>query len=276
MPLLGGVAWMTLTVAAICVFVQALQRRTQAPRAIDCRRINTLLRWLRRNSSGIWFRKLVGLLRIVGVSDAAFRAQPEDASGLALRGCVILLNTDSSTSPSSPDGLCNVLEYVCRRIRRVVRSTYSGELNSGIDTTELALLIQMAFFQIWYNPDATATQMAQLLDNGQLMPPVDIVGDARSVFDSIAAIEIGDIQESSLRLHLLSFRERIMLRQVARLWWTDTRDMLADGLTKGSAHRGPLINCCDKGVWKTQHPTACTWAEYGRKRTAGATHTKSQ
>ena len=124
--LLGGVAWLTLTIASISVFVQALQRRNHNPRVVDCKRLNLVLRWARRHPIGIWFPRLCKPLRIVGVSDSAFRAQPEDSSGLALRGAAIVLNTKNDRSPTSPDGKCNVLEFVCKKHKRVIRSTYAG------------------------------------------------------------------------------------------------------------------------------------------------------
>ena len=147
--LLGGVAWLCLTNAAIAVFVQALQRRGHAPRAQDLKKLNLVLRWCRRHPVGILFRKVQGKPRLVAVSDAAFKAIPDEASGLALRGCVIVLTSCSQTSPASDDGVCSVLEYVCRRQRRVVRSTFSGELNALIDSVELLLVVQMCLHQIW-------------------------------------------------------------------------------------------------------------------------------
>ena len=77
MSLLGSVAWLTLTMAVISVYRQACQRRAHAPRAIDCKRLNTLLKYVRRNGIGIWFRKVARPFRLVGVTDAAFKTQPE-------------------------------------------------------------------------------------------------------------------------------------------------------------------------------------------------------
>ena len=260
---------MTLTVAAISVYIQALQRHAQAPRVIDCKRLNALVRYLKRGRIGIWYTKLKGPWRLVAVSDAAFRAQPEDSSGLALRGCVILLVSDSDTSPASADAKCHMLEFVCRRLRRVIRSTYSGELNALVDTIELLLVIQMSLYQIYGNPGVTATEMAGLMENGELMPPVEAVTDARSVFDSIAAQDVGELQEGSLKLHLLSVRDRLASGTLKRLWWSDTRDMLADGLTKGTVSRNQLVECGEKGLYRVVHQPAMTTTVNGRKVTTG-------
>ncbi|CAK0808244.1 unnamed protein product, partial [Prorocentrum cordatum] len=269
--LLGGVAWLCLTMPAIAVYVQALQRHGAEPRAQDLKRLNLVLRWVRRHKVGILFRKLPGRLRLVGVTDAAFKAIPDESSGLALRGCVIILNTDCDSTPASPGGACNILEFQCRRQRRVVRSTFSGELNGLVDTLEILLVIQICFHQIYHGCAATAKSLADDLDNGRLQPPVDAAVDARSVFDCLAATDVGELVEGSLKLHVLSLRERLQSGTLRRLFWTDTRDMLADGLTKGSVPRDQLIAVSNRGEYRTAHATASTTVRNGRKQTTGST-----
>ncbi len=269
--LLGGVAWLCLTMPAIAVYVQALQRHGAEPRAQDLKRLNLVLRWVRRHKIGILFRKLPGRLRLVGVTDAAFKAIPDESSGLALRGCVIVLNTDCDTTPASPDGACNILEFQCRRQRRVVRSTFSGELNGLVDTLEVLLVIQICLHQIYHGCEATAKSLADDLDNGRLQPPADAAVDARSVFDCLAATDIGELVEGSLKLHVLSLRERLQSGTLRRLFWTDTRDMLADGLTKGTVPRDQLISVSNRGEYRTAHATASTTFVNGRRQTTGST-----
>ena len=111
-----------------------------------------------------------------------------------------------------------------------------------MDTTELLLVIQMCLHQVWTGSEADATTMASLMDTGQLTPPVEAATDARSVFDSLAATDVGTLQEGSLVLHLLSLRDRLCVGTLSKAWWSDTRDMLADGLTKGPCHDNNLWN----------------------------------
>ena len=47
-----------------------------------------------------------------------------------------------------------------------------------------------------------------------------------------------------------------MLRSIT---WTDNRDMLADGLTKGKVKRDAINLALQTGSWIIQHPTE-TWA----------------
>ena len=63
----------------------------KAPTLGHIRRANRLLRWIRRNQKrlGVYFKPLRTPLRVITLSDSAFKAQ--DYQGLVMRGCVILL-----------------------------------------------------------------------------------------------------------------------------------------------------------------------------------------
>ena len=63
----GALAWLILTMPAICIYVAFLQRQYQAPTLGHVRKANRLLRWIRANKPrlGIWFRRLEGPLRVV-------------------------------------------------------------------------------------------------------------------------------------------------------------------------------------------------------------------
>ena len=91
MSLVGAFAWLILTMPSICVYVAFLQRQTKAPLMGHVRKANRLLRWIRRNCArlGVWFRRINGPLRLVTISDSAFKAQ--DYQGLVMRGCIIVL-----------------------------------------------------------------------------------------------------------------------------------------------------------------------------------------
>ena len=80
MSLVGALAWLVLTIPAICVYVAYLQRHTKAPTLGHVRRGNRLLRWIRRNKTrlGVWFRKLQGPLR-PGVRAAVHRLPSRQA-----------------------------------------------------------------------------------------------------------------------------------------------------------------------------------------------------
>ena len=49
MSFVGALAWLILTMPAICIYVAYLQRQTQAPDLGHVRRANRLSRWIRKN-----------------------------------------------------------------------------------------------------------------------------------------------------------------------------------------------------------------------------------
>jgi hypothetical protein len=250
---------MILTRADLAVYVQALQRRASTPRIIDCKRLNLVVRYAKRHKIGIWYERLTGPVRLVCWSDAAFKAMPDEGSGLALRGCCVVLTSEMSKSPTSPDGRCQLIEYLCKRQKRVVRSTFSAELNALIDALEIAILVQMAYHQILHGCNQSATEMAKTLEEGGLKPAIDAVIDARAVWDAVAAADACNPLECSLKLHLLSLRDKLTQKILRQLFWADTRDMIADGMTKGGVHRKLLASVSDAGKHTLTHPCrVCT------------------
>ena len=49
-------------------------------------------------------------------------------------------------------------------------------------------------------------------------------------------------------MHALAMREYSESGWLDRLWWFDTLAMLADGMTKGSIDREPLVAVCEQSV----------------------------
>ena len=89
----------------------------------------------------------------------------------------------------------------------------------------------------------TPEHMIDMLECGKLYPPIACCVDAKAVHDSIRASHACEPAESSLKLHLISVRDRMAHGLIRRFYWVDTRDMLADGLTKGGIDRLFLHRC---------------------------------
>ena len=183
----------------------------------------------------------------MGFYDSAFKAQVEDSTGLALRGLAAILATDDhAEKPQAKDGRGNLIDYHVRRQRRVVRSTFSAELNGLIDSIGSMLLLQTNLHQIYCGTKETPQQLIDLMECGALYPPIDMCIDAKAVFDAISAADVTDPNESSLKLHLISIRDRLAVGIIRSLFWTDTRDMVADALTKGGVDRHLIEAICER------------------------------
>ena len=133
--LLGAVAWTVLTRAELAVYVQALQRRAHAPRIKDCKRLNVVIRYMKRHKCGLKSIALKHPLKLVAFTDAAFKAQPEESTGLALRGlAAVLEEDDGGAKPSGKEDLANLVDFTVRRQRRHAGALGNPERTEGIST----------------------------------------------------------------------------------------------------------------------------------------------
>ena len=86
---------------------------------------------------------------------------------------------------------------------------------------------------------------------GYLLPMVLYV-DAMSVFAAVTATFIKTPADKSILCHVQYLRELLDQRVLSALAWLDTRDMIADGLTKGAVSREGLLALMD-GTTKILH-----------------------
>ena len=214
-----------------------------------------MVRYMKRHKCGLKSVAIKHPIKLTGFTDAAFKSIPEVSTGLALRGLAVVLQEDDPkvSGPGSNSDVANLIDFTVRRQRRVVRSTFSAELNGVVDSVEQLLLLQVTLHQIYMGTSQTPEQMVDMLENGQLYPPLDVSVDARAVYDAVSATDTCEPAGSSLKLHLLSVRNRMESGIIRRLHWVDTRDMLADGLTKGGIDKQLLHQVRNNCRFKVVH-----------------------
>ncbi len=100
----------------------------------------------------------------------------------------------------------------------------------------------------------SAEELARLKDSGHMPMGFAVCLDAKSVFDALKADEPQVPAEVNLLNHLQMIKEWLNRRLLTRLWWTDTRDMVADGLTKGEVERTAICQLLEHGMGVLQHP----------------------
>jgi Reverse transcriptase (RNA-dependent DNA polymerase) len=243
LSLLGGLSWLLQTRADVAIYIQALQRASKSPTQEHLWRVNKVLKWVKRRPSCLLFKKLQPPLRVLVLSDAAFRK--EDSTGLAMRGAFVLLCEDGG----GLGGNCHCIEWYSRKQKRVTRSTFAAELNALVDSVEIGRVIQVAVCEIALQQHMKAAQLLELSNNGNFPIPLDAVVDAKSVFDALVAEETKMPTESSLILILLQCKELLVLKILRKLYWSATEDMAADGLNKGAVSRAACINVPSLGQW---------------------------
>ena len=215
---------------------------------------NRLVKWLRRHPFVTTFKPFTGDMKVMVISDAAFRK--EDSSGLSIRGAVIGIGEFRDNTPGGP---CHVLEAYSRKQRRVTRSTLAAETQASLDSYETGKLISSALHQLYaVEPEGgfTPALMHRVVQDGPLLCPVEASTDCRSLFDMIVAGEQGKAPAEGTLVYPVD-----TLRQDSRItgllyayYWIDTRDCVADGLTKGSVARAAIMDLLSKSEWKLEHP----------------------
>ena len=78
--------------------------------------------------------------------------------------------------------------------------------------------------------------------------------DSYSIFSYLAAAHLKLPAEKGTYYHLAYLREKLVSRLIGSYTWVDTRDMVADGLTKGRADRTALIAMMH-GKFILDHPS---------------------
>ena len=74
---------------------------------------------------------------------------------------------------------------------------------------------------------------------------IEAITDSYSIFSYLAAAHLKLPAEKSTYFHLAYLREKLECGLIHSYNWVDTRDMVADGLTKGSADRTALSAIVD-------------------------------
>ena len=92
-----------------------------------------------------------------------------------------------------------------------------------------------------YHGVMTPKQVKDLLAHGGMSIKVMLTVDAESVYKSVISADPKCPAEKTLYGHVLWIREQLLKGLLDKIQWCDTRDMTADGHTKGSIARDILL-----------------------------------
>ena len=232
------------------MYIQALQRHGHKPLVGHFRRLNRLVRYMQRKKVGLRYIHLTPPSRLVLISDTAFRADEPDC--LALRGCMVALFGKSEAFTHFPGGSFNLLDAVMGKQKKVCRSTFSAETLSLLDGAELARLIGFAFCELTLGCIGPA-EIFKLDQKGQLPIQIDCVIDAMSVLSALMKEEPKTPTEMTMIIPIQIIKNLVEAGQLSSISWVDTRDMLVDGMTKGSIPREPMLAAFASCLWLVKH-----------------------
>ena len=279
MSLLGAVAYALMTRIDVAVFVCARQRVAHEPKIIHVKRLNAVLRWMQANPKRLTFKPATGPSHLRCVGDAAFKKEEE--AGHSLRGALFLRSfsdinhgvpnsklanylSDEQTTANhgkptifTQPCVVHIVDAICKAQRHVTRSTFSSELLSASDTVDHGMLLALSLHGFSAGAQSAA-EAKTLRETGGWNVKLSLYVDAMTVYAAVTATFVKIPAEKSLLSHIQYIRELLDTKVLEAMVWLDTRDMVADGLTKGSVDRDAL-HACMNGIWLLQH-SAQSWS----------------
>ena len=174
-------------------------------------------------------------------------------NGLSQRGYLYALG-----SPRVVDGATRwdlqLLDWTSSRQRHKVYSTWAAEIFNAVDTVDGALIMMSALQELCRGVYQTPEKLIRLWQRGGFKTPMIVFTDCRSIFSAVSSEHIRTPTEKSTLFHAQWIRQLIDCH-VLILVWLDTRDMICDGLTKGSVDREALQKAM-QGHWVIAQETA--------------------
>lgn len=247
MSLLGGLAWVVQTRPDIAVFISALQRRLAQPRAQDVLNLNRVLKYVKLKTVVLTYKPVPKPWSLVAISDSAYKGEEQDC--LAVRSGILALTNKDGIHQGINE--LQLIEFVSKKQTRICRSTFAAELHSCLDLFGLAGIVNATLTELLQGP-RSAGQLSRELDSGSSALPLDMVIDHRGLLDAASSDE-NKSTDSAVLLHLMKLREDLK-SSIRKLWWCDTRSMVADALNKGAIDRAQLHELCVQGTWTIQQP----------------------
>jgi hypothetical protein len=145
----------------------------------------------------------------------------------------------------------HLLEGLAQSHKNVVRSTYGAELFAVTSAADSLIPLLVTMEELAMGPRAL-TEAKRLREEGGWCFRSMLVTDAMSLFQSATTMVAKMPSEKSVALHLFWLRELIAKQIIGGITWCDTRDMTADGHTKGSVSRDALLDLMD-GKFEYRH-----------------------
>ena len=264
--LLGGIAWTLMTRSAMCPYVGYLQRLNRQPKRQHLVMINKLLKYMKRHSTCLHYKRLPGAPYVLVIADSAYQSNESDPEALAMRGFFIFL---AHHPQGKIGGHLQLVDFVSRRLHVVARSAFAAELRNVLEAIQESLNVATWFHEIYRGP-LTAEECTHVRDKALHFLPVKVCMDNYGLFAAVTKDEPTAGSDASMIYHVKAVRYLCDKGSIDTMAWIDNRDMLADGLTKGNPPRDPINTAMATAYWEPQQDYE-TWTA---KSTHGTATTK--
>jgi ribonuclease HI len=197
----------------------SLSTAQSGPLIRDLIRANKTLKALKADLVALKFvpMKLYSL-RLAVYSDASYANLPDGGSQGA---CIIFLYDSDKT--------CVPIAWASKRIKRIARSTLCAETLAAVDALDTAYLLSRL--------------IAEILSCGDKPVDIDMYTDSKSMYDAIHTSNM--MLDKRLRVDIAALREMNDNNEVF-FHWVESKDQLADVLTKDGASKWKLLDVLTK------------------------------
>ena len=159
----------------------------------------------------------------------------------------------------------HLIEFYTRTQKHVVRSTWAAELFDQVDAADVSLLLLGFYQEIETGVKASASDLINLRTLGGYHLNWTQFTDCKSIVSAITSENVKTPSEKNTIHHAQWIRELLDNHILTEYHWCDTRDMVADGMNKGSIDRTAIIDLM-KGKWNLKHETI-PWSSTKRRTT---------
>ena len=147
---------------------------------------------------------------------------------------------------------CHLLDASSQSLKLVTRSTFSSETLAAVGSVDSLIPLVISLQEILTCP-VSAEGLRAARERSNFKFRTSVVVDARNLFDTWTGSLTRLPAEKSLFPHLMWLRD-VTKCAPDHVIWCDTRDMLSDGMTKGSVSRDLLLKAM-RGDFSFAHAT---------------------
>eukprot|EP00438_Fugacium_kawagutii_P025194 Skav218080 [mRNA] locus=scaffold3382:13254:23272:- [translate_table: standard] len=243
--LLGAVAYTLLTQHWLAIYIIALQRQTHKPQYQHIRKLNSWVKALQKHKIKVIYPGMKCSKHIIAYSDASFCKETE-SKGYGVRGSVFI-----RCGTQGGNEVCHVIDASSQSLKLVTRSTFSSETLAAVGTVDALIPLAISFHEITRGP-LSPQELRAAREQSDFNFKTTLVVDALNLFATWTSSSVKLPSEKSLFPHLMWLRD-VTKCVPSHLRWSDTRDMLADALTKGSIQRTEILAAMI-GKYEFRHP----------------------
>ncbi|VDI03502.1 Hypothetical predicted protein [Mytilus galloprovincialis] len=192
----------------------------------DFKRVNKLLRKVRNDPVSLHFKELGEHVELLLYTDASFGNLPDGGSQ---GGFVIMLLGEN--------GKINPITWQSKKIRRVVRCTLASEALALADGIDCATSLATLYNELVFNKCTTEGGIT-----------VRCVIDNKDLYEAVRSKK--NVTEKRLRLEISCIKEMIQKGELT-VHWIETKEQIANVLTKNGASAQNLLYCFETGLVNT-------------------------